>query len=141
MVSEQETQTVCLRRNLTVRSVHTLFPYNPLIAEVLYKSSFLESWGSGVSRMVEACRSQGLPEPEYEVRGGFVAIVFKKKAETTEKILRLISERPNITTEELSQLCGLTVDGVYYHTKKLREKGLLIREGGRKEGHWIVVKD
>ena len=33
------------------------------IAEVLFKSSFLESWGSGVGRMVDACRAQGVPEP------------------------------------------------------------------------------
>ena len=59
---------------------------------------------------------------------------------TTEKILSLILENPNITTEELARVCNMTPDGVYYHTKRLREKGVLIREGGRKEGHWIVVK-
>ena len=61
-------------------------------------------------------------------------------AVTTEKILSLISENPNITTEELARECGLTTDGVYYHTKRLREKGVLIREGGRKEGYWVIVK-
>ena len=49
-------------------------------------------------------------------------------------------ENPNITTEELARVCDMTPDGVYYHTKRLREKGVLIREGGRKEGHWIIVK-
>ena len=64
----------------------------------------------------------------------------KATEKTTEKILGFISENPKVTTEELARLCGLTPDGVYYHTKHLREKGLLIREGGRKEGYWIVVK-
>lgn len=41
---------------------------------------------------------------------------------TTEKILSLISENPNITTEELARVCDMTPDGVYYHTKRLREK-------------------
>ena len=59
---------------------------------------------------------------------------------TTEKILNLISENPNVTTDELARLCNLTPDGVYYHTKRLRDKGVLIREGGRKEGHWVVKK-
>ena len=31
-------------------------------------------------RMVDACRAQGLPEPEYEVNGGFVTIVFGRPA-------------------------------------------------------------
>ncbi len=54
------------------------YPYNPLIAAVLYKSSFLESWGSGVGRMIDACRVQGLPEPKYQADGGYVKIIFHK---------------------------------------------------------------
>ena len=48
--------------------------------------------------------------------------------------------RPSVTTEELAKLCGLTPDSVYYHKKRLREKGVLIRKGGRKEGSWIIVE-
>ena len=33
---------------------------------------------AGVGRMVDACRAQGVPEPEYEVAGGFVRIIFKR---------------------------------------------------------------
>ena len=63
-----------------IKSSHASFPYNPLMAEVLFKASFLESWGSGVGRMIDACRSHGVPEPEYEVMQGFVKIVFRKNA-------------------------------------------------------------
>ena len=31
-----------------------------------------------MSRMVDACRAQGVPVPEYEVNGGFVRIVFRR---------------------------------------------------------------
>ena len=41
-------------------------------------TAFLESWGTGVSRMVEACKAVGLPEPEYGIDGGFVWITFKR---------------------------------------------------------------
>ena len=76
----------------------------------------------------------------------FMTVIYSMEYEagttekTTEKILSLISENPNVTTDELARLCGLSPDGVYYHTKRLRDKGVLIREGGRKEGQWIVVK-
>ena len=33
---------------------------NPLIAVILYKCTWLESWGSGVVRMVDACQMQGV---------------------------------------------------------------------------------
>ena len=41
-------------------------------------TAFLESWGTGVSRMVDACKTVGLPEPEYGTDGGFVSITFKR---------------------------------------------------------------
>ncbi len=63
-----------------IKKAHSSHPYNPLISDVLYMSAFLESWGSGVGRMIDACRAQGIPEPVYEEYGGVVKIVFKKKA-------------------------------------------------------------
>ncbi len=41
-------------------------------------TAFLESWGTGISRMVEACKAVGLPEPEYGTDGTFVWITFKR---------------------------------------------------------------
>ncbi|MBQ8656275.1 MAG: hypothetical protein IJ527_04375 [Prevotella sp.] len=46
---------------------------------MLYLSTNLERLGTGVSRMVELCREQGVPEPEYMTDGHEVKIVFKKK--------------------------------------------------------------
>ena len=91
-----------------------------------------------------------MPAPEYRqnefmvyatIRQHGDAVTTEKTTEkTAEKILNLILENSKITTEELARVCDMTPDGVYYHTKRLREKGLLVREGGRKEGHWVVVK-
>ena len=46
-------------------------------------TAFLESWGTGVSRMVEACKAVGLPEPEYGTDGAFVWITFKRPNSVT----------------------------------------------------------
>ena len=94
------------------------------------------------SEMEEA----GQPAPEYRQNEFMMYATIRQHGDavttekTTEKTLSLILENPNITTEELARVCNMTPDGVYYHTKRLREKGVLIREGGRKEGHWVVVK-
>ena len=49
-------------------------------------TAFLESWGTGVSRMVDACKAVGLPEPEYGTDGGFVWITFmRSNSDTNEK--------------------------------------------------------
>ncbi len=41
---------------------------------------------------------------------------------TTERIIRLIKENPQISNKELADACGITEDGVYWNTKKLKKK-------------------
>ena len=56
---------------------HDSKPQNPIIANVLYKSKILESWGRGIGTMVNECKRVGLPAPEFNTDGNFVWVVFK----------------------------------------------------------------
>ena len=38
----------------------------------------LENWGSGVGRMVDACKNANLPEPEFNQNAAFVWVTFKR---------------------------------------------------------------
>ena len=49
-------------------------------------TAFLESWGTGMSRMVDACKAVGLPEPEYGTDGGFVWITFMRPNSVTNSV-------------------------------------------------------
>ncbi len=80
----------------TIKTNHQSFAQNPLIADILFKTTFLENWGSGVSRMMEACVEAGLPEPRYGTNGLFVWITFYR---TTSKPYNL----ENRTTSETVQ--------------------------------------
>jgi ATP-dependent DNA helicase RecG len=62
----------------TIKQSHHSFPQNPTIADVLFKTTFLENWGSGVSRMVDACKRANLPEPEFNQNAAFVWVTFKR---------------------------------------------------------------
>lgn len=59
---------------------------------------------------------------------------------TTEKIIRLMKENPKITNKELAAACGITEDGIYWNTKKLRKKNIIRRVGGDYGGHWEIVE-
>ena len=127
---------------------HDSAPYNPLIANVLYNSSYIENWGSGVSRIIKACRKANLAAPQWSTNAGFVVVTFcrpisdatteKTTEKTTDTILKQIQANPNITTQELAEKFGMTTDGIFYHIKKLKLQHRIVREGGRKNGHWIV---
>lgn len=62
----------------TIKLSHHSYPPNPIIADVLFKTTFLENWGSGVGRMVDACREANLPEPEFNQNASFVWVTFKR---------------------------------------------------------------
>ena len=65
----------------------------------------------------------------------------KTTEKTTEKIIRLIKDNPRITNKELADACGITEDGVYWNTKKLRKNNVIQRIGGDKGGHWEIIDD
>lgn len=62
----------------SIKEPHESYPYNLKIAEALYKSTYLESWGSGAKRIMDACREQGVEEPVWRWDGGFVIVTFKR---------------------------------------------------------------
>lgn len=56
------------------------------------------------------------------------------------KILDLIAQYPDITRERLAKEVGLSVRGVEKNLAQLKSEGKIVRVGGRKGGHWEVVK-
>ncbi len=48
---------------------------------------------------------------------------------------------PYITNKELAEVCGITEDGVYWNTKKLKKNNRIRRIGGDKGGYWEVIEN
>lgn len=66
-----------------IKDSHESYPYNPNMAHALYRSTFLESWGSGIHRIIEACREQGVDDPSWRWDGAFVYVTFKRPSEVS----------------------------------------------------------
>lgn len=49
-----------------LKKKHGSFPMNKLIAEIFYKRGLIERWGTGTLKMLERCREQRLPDPQFE---------------------------------------------------------------------------
>ncbi|MDR0506107.1 MAG: hypothetical protein LBH32_04735, partial [Dysgonamonadaceae bacterium] len=45
---------------------HSSFPRNPILAEACFKGSYIDSWGSGIMKIVNSCKVAGLPTPTLE---------------------------------------------------------------------------
>ena len=70
-----------LPENWTINNLlkeHSSRPFNPDIANVFFRSGYVESWGRGISKMTELCIAKGLPKPTYLVEGSDFWVIFRK---------------------------------------------------------------
>lgn len=142
-------------------------PRNKIIMRVFKDLKMVEYLGSGMPRILKAYPKESfefssnfirmsLPislaalELEKTTEKSSVITTEKKlqkknyRKETTgkkaEELLQLCRVNPNITTSEMAESLELTIDGINFHLKALRVKNLLRRVGGKKNGHWEVLR-
>lgn len=58
---------------------HASQPNNPLIAEPLFLTKYIEKAGSGTVDMVKRCKKAGIREPEFKIDGGFFILTIWRK--------------------------------------------------------------
>ena len=87
--------------------------------------------------MVDACKAQGVPEPEYEVNGGFVSIVFRRAANGDE--LKFIMEHEGCTASEISKKTSIPFSTIDKHIRVLLKVGVIERRGSKKTGGYYPV--
>ena len=63
----------------------------------------------------------------------------KTDKKTDRKILSIMKSMPDVTLAELANATGLSVAGVRWNVRKLKDANLLRRIGPDKGGHWEVV--
>lgn len=60
--------------------------------------------------------------------------------ETSEAILKLISENPKITTMQMASHIGINRSAISKHIKRMQEEGKIIRIGSTKGGYWELLQ-
>ena len=142
---------------------HVSKPRNPNIANVFFKSGYVESWGRGYYNIELACEKTDskLPKPKTEFGGLTVECrasdQYKELAskwnigganlpinppinKTQQVLLDLVKENNNYTYDDLASLTNKHRDAVRENLKKLQELGLIRRVGARKNGHWEIIE-
>jgi len=127
-----------------LRGPHRSVLRNPLIAQAFYFAGLIERWGTGTTRIIELCRRQGLPEPEFQHQQGGFLVTFAKDPYTPERLRALglnerqiqavlyVRERGSITNKEYQQLTGVSKRTASGELSELVGKGILIKTGGQR---------
>ena len=61
-----------------------------------------------------------------------------KLSDIQEKIVNLINENPKITRRELSERTNINTSALQKHIEKLKQQGIISREGADFGGYWKV---
>ena len=133
-----------LPKQLTIESLkteHSSFPKNPLIASVFYYAGFIERWGSGTKRMIDLCKVQGLPEPEFKEEFCGISVYFRKDIYTEEylrkfglnerqiKAVMYVKERGRITNKEYQAINNVSNKTAYLELSNTVERAVFKVEG------------
>ena len=135
---------------------HRSEPHNPMIANAFFRAGMIESWGRGIEKITNSCKSAGKSEPifefkrncEFSVAFDTINIAKDTIKDTVKdtvngvqgKMLALLSENPRMTAKKISLELGINERNVKKNIKALKEAGLVERVGAAKGGHWEVKK-
>jgi len=67
--------------NLTIKKLkqpHSSYPANPLLAESMYLTGYIERIGTGIPDMIDLCKKAGLKEPDFKAEDVFKTIIWRK---------------------------------------------------------------
>lgn len=109
---------------------------NRVIGRVFKELGLIEQWGSGVGRMIDACREGGLPLPRFEESGLCFQVTFPLQVEQAphhddinHRILKAIADADGIKTRDVAEAARLTTRAVRSRLKKLVERGFVVEIG------------
>jgi ATP-dependent DNA helicase RecG len=143
-----------LPQGLTLEALkrqHPSRPRNPLIADVCFKGGYIDAWGRGTLKIINACNEAGLPEPEMkEQDGGMLVTLFRdmltedrlrKKgfSERQVKAILYVKENRRISNAEYQKLFGVARNTASIELKKLVETGFLKSSGAKGAGAFYTL--
>lgn len=121
----------------------------------------MEEFGTGIRRMFKECRAGGYADAEFSENDVFFTVTFRRGASTEadagksessrdylkdlnssqKQVWDLMSQNPSVTMSEISLRLGISERQVRNTVSYLKAEGLLIREGTRRSGRWIVTRN
>ncbi|MFA5806175.1 MAG: ATP-binding protein [Melioribacteraceae bacterium] len=143
-----------LPENWTIESLltkHPSKPYNPDIANALFRSGYIESWGRGTLKMIKECAEAGIPQPlyYYDMSGFFVE--FRKNIFNLEyfrslglnerqiQAMKYIKENGRITNSKYQEINSTSARTAVRDLDSLVSRGVLRRKGVRKGAFYEFI--
>ena len=135
-----------------LKQEHSSYPRNRNIANAFFKAGYIESWGRGINKIIDACKGAGLPEPIIEEDQGGVSVsflkdvyiedYFKKQNLPTRQVnaLLYIKEHGSINNAEYQQLENISKRTATRDLHELINKEFIERKGTTGKGTSYIFR-
>ena len=132
--------------------IHSSYPVNDLVLKVFDFAGIIESLGTGIKRIIDACRKNGNPPPKFEQDGATFIVTLRKRiapsvraAETineglNETINETIKNHPGISLVRLTGLSGKSRATVARAIAALVKEGRIGYCGSKKAGGYHAIE-
>lgn len=128
----------------TLTKKHPSRPFNPDLANTLFRAGYIESWGRGTLKMINECRTHHLPAPRYEFEaGGFLVEFIRYTADYLQSqglraelaaILLQVQQHGVTNNSIVQQQLGVSKPTATRYLGELERQGYLIKTGTRGAG-------
>ena len=150
-----------LWQSLILGKLHPLFEHLP-VEDMVYSNQqqyydaitastnagqsgpFIDFMLSEIYKTLKSHQGEDLPtdndDPTDKEFGVKFGVKFGIKFSVNEKkLLLLLNETPEMSAQDIAEIVGISKRGVEKQLKKLKEAGVLKRQGSDKAGYWIIV--
>lgn len=134
----------------TLTKKHPSRPFNPDLANTLFRAGYIESWGRGTLKMMTECRQHALPMPRYTFEAGGCTVEFFKYTEESlhqqglrdelVKIVLTVQASGAVTNSAVQQLTGVSKSTATRFLNELDRLGFLQKSGTTGVGTEYVLK-
>ncbi len=143
-----------LPENWTVKNLlekHASRPYNPDIANALFRSGFIESWGRGTIKIINECKKAGIPEPIFTYDSSDISVEFRKDFynekhlqsldlnERQVKAVLFVKKKGRITNKEYQEINNTTDRTALRDLEILIELNIIKRKGQKKGAYYELA--
>ena len=148
---------------------YTRFSRNKTISRVMTEFEWVRELNEGVRKIYSDMKAAGLPAPEYEETPNTVKLILRNNidertahradkapfipadeginegineglSEDAKQLLACIRNAPKATQKWYAEETGFSVAKIERMMKKMREAGIIIRKGSKKNGMWEIIR-
>lgn len=144
-----------LPENWTIENLlikHPSKPYNPDIANALFRSGYIESWGRGTLKMIKECEEANMPKPIYYFNMSGFFVEFRKDIyndkelesfdlnDRQKKAILYLKNKGKITNSQYQKLNDCSRNTASNDFSELIEKKILKASGKKGAGAFYILQ-